>query len=170
MLSKSSLNPFVSITESIPITWNETIASNEQITSDCLLDDKTLMLRICDSRYEEWIPSRDDIELLYCNYYQPSYEEHGNCPPEYVGSKTYDLCYREIISQPWEDLCLITGGSSLSLMDLNSTAQYSVLQQLLTSNPPRERQLNIGIPAKNMWPSKRISSEIDYTTEDVELQ
>lgn len=160
--------PF-SITDSIPITWQETIASKKLIASDCLIDIKQLLTRSCDDTTCSWIPSLEITESV-CEYHQPSYEEYGNCPPHYIESKTNDLCYQEINFQPWENPCLTTGGSSLSFLDLNSSEQHSILQQVLTSNPDRHSKLNIGLPAKSQWPSKQISSEIDYSTEDVELQ
>ncbi len=102
-----------------------------------------------------------------CVHYQPSYERYGHCPPGYIESNVGDICYQHINAQPLDEMCLTTGGSSLSFLDLNSNEQYSIIQQL---SETEESNLNIGLPAKNQWPSKQISSEIDYGTVDIELQ
>lgn len=136
-----------------------------------MYDAKELLPRICDSRLGGWSPILAVIESdELCIHYQQSYEAYGTCPPGYTASKTSDLCYLQIHPEPlekWEELCLTTGGSSLSFLDLNSNEQYSILQDLLI---PETDRVNIGLPAKNMRPSKQISSEIDYKTNDVELQ
>lgn len=115
------------------------------------------------------MPALDDIETR-CLYYQPSYAGFGNCPPGYTESKKNDFCYQQISSDSWEELCLTTGGSSSSFLDLKSDEQYSILQELLASKSHAEAKLNIGLPAKNKRPSKQISGEIDYNAEAVELQ
>lgn len=134
--------------------------------------EKLLLTRICDSQLSGWNPTLAVIDqLTLCKHYQWSYEEYGTCPPDYIKSETSDLCYRHIHPPPgenWEELCLKTGGSSLSFLDLNANEQYSILQELLTSH--EEVEVNIGLPAKNKMPSKQISSEIDYKTNEVELQ
>ncbi|KAJ6640836.1 Adhesion G-protein coupled receptor G4 [Pseudolycoriella hygida] len=153
----------------IPITWPETIASNKQIPSDCLLDSKIQLARICDSRMSGWNPSIYATEIL-CVFYQPSYEEYGSCPPGYVASKDTEFCYQQIHSEKWEELCATTGGSSLSFLDLDSNDQFSIIQELMSSKSEAEKKLGIGLPAVNRYPSKQLRSDIDYKTEDVELQ
>lgn len=128
-----------------------------------MYDLKQLLPRICDDRISGWNPPIGDLTSL-CVYYQPSYAEYGKCPPGYTESVVGDVCYQEIRGQPWEEFCLNTGGSSLSFLDLKSNEQYSILQAL------SESTRNIGLPAKNQEPSKRISLDIDYKTEDIELQ
>lgn len=142
------------------------------MASDCLNDQKLLLPRLCGGQASGWSPAREETEER-CVYYQPSYERFGSCPPGYIEFETSDLCYQQIYPEPtqmWEQLCLTTGGSSLSFLDLKSDEQYDVLQELLALRSPEDVILNIGIPAKNMWPNKQISSDIDYKTTDVELQ
>lgn len=136
-----------------------------------MFDLKLLLTRCCDGRTSSWDPTLETIEdLNLCDFYQSSYEEYGNCPPGYIESKTSDLCYQHIIAQPWEELCLTTGGSSLSFLDLKSNEQHNILQEILALTSNADAKLNIGLPAKNKWPNKQINSDIDYKTADVELQ
>lgn len=117
----------------------------------------------------DWDPPFAEINSL-CEYYQPSFEEYGKCPPDYIESSTDDLCYRWFEAESWEDRCLHTGASSLSFFDLTASAQYNFLNDLSKSNPLQASLYLIGMPAKNTYPSKRITRETDYNIEDVELQ
>lgn len=168
-MQRISLETIFLITELIPITWPATITSNRLILSDCMFNLKLLLTRCCDSRTNSWDPTLETInDLNLCEFYQLSYEPYGNCPPGYTESETTGLCYLQVHAQPWEKLCLTTGSSSLSFLDLESNEQYSILQELLKDNG--NSKLNMGLPAKNMWPNKQINSDIDYKTADVELQ
>ncbi|XP_037034408.1 uncharacterized protein LOC119073203 [Bradysia coprophila] len=144
-----------------PITWPETIASDKKIASDCIASSKLLLARNCDSGLRDWNPNLDDTKTQ-CVYYRESYDDYVSCPPGYIESKIGDWCYQKINSQSWTDLCLKTGASSLSFLDLSFDEQFNILQELQS----HASKGNVGLPAKNTIPNV----EIDNTTEKVELR